>query len=738
MTPQNPPVRARAPRRRSPRGPLLVAALVSALLLPGAARAQVWTAYAHPNDMRDIATDGGTLYIASTGGALRYDLDTRAFTQYTRRVSGGPPSQLLSSVAFDAASGLVFFGSEDNGVVDYDPATDRWERFEFLPSNEIRNISSVDGLVYIGTRAGFSVRRSASRTDLCNDIDRGCCGDDPQACDFPAFDVRDWADAGSSVWAATSAGPAESDGTRWIARPFGPLNDARSIEALDDVVFAAASGIRAVYRWRSDTSTWVQAADGLRGAQELGDGVRLVRSGGALYLGAGYGLFRWNPEGNAWVSTGLEDQDVRGVVALDHPVADLAAATRNGLWIRRLVGPATQWDQEPAAGPPQNTPGQAVAGAPDGALWFATLGGVQRRGTDGTWTSYRNGATGGLAPFDVFSVHAASNNRLWVGKCCCRDAPNCPTQFVSADGMVSAVLQAYDGWGMDEDEAGRYWIGTNSTGVTVLNGDGSHVVDVPPASGGLVSPSVRAVAVQQGVAWFGHEERGLQIAKTNGQPGNPAVWSWRTFTGTGASPLPDPAVIAIELNGRDAWVLTSSFLVRFTDEVKVRQWALAFDGEPRGGRGLALDRRGNTWVGTTAGVLLVDRVGDIQLLTTQNSDVISDEILDVDLDPATGDVLFATRIGVNRLRPGAGTNPGGAAGLYLFPNPFRPDAAAAVKVGGGAADNAEVFDLAGRSVARFDPAAGWDGTTADGAPAAPGLYLVVVDGGEPLRLAVVR
>jgi ligand-binding sensor domain-containing protein len=741
MTPRHPAPRA-ARRQTSARFASFLRAMTLPLVLlalaVGPARAQVWTAYAYPNDMNDVTLAGSALFIASTGGAIRYDLESGAFTQYTRRVAGGPPSQLLSSVAFDPASGLVFFGSEDNGVVDYDPSTDRWERFEFLPGNEIQNISPLDGLVYVGTRSGFSIRRSASRTDLCNDIDRGCCGDDPEACDFPSFDVRDWAGTEAAVWAMTSAGPAEFDGARWTARSFGPLNDGRTIEAHGDDVFAAAAGTRAVYRWRSDTATWVQAADGLRPAQGLGDRVRLVDTGAALYLCCVYGLFRWDPETNAWVSTGLEDQNVRGMVALGRPNADLAAATQNGLWIRRLVGPATEWDQELADGPPQNVPGQAVAGSPDGALWFATLGGVQRRSSAGEWTSYRNGAAGGLAPFDVFSIHAASDNRLWVGKCCCRNAPNCPTQFVSADGIVSPVLSAYDGWAMDEDEAGRYWIGSNSTGLTVLNADGSHLVDVAPASGGLVSPSVRAVAAGQGTVWLGHEERGLQIANTNGQPTNPAVWTWRTFTGTGTSPLPDPAVVAVERNGRDAWVLTSSFLVHFTDEVKIRQWALAFDGEPRTGRGLALDRRGNKWVGTSAGILLIDSGGNIQLLTTQNSDVISDEILDVDLDPATGDILFATRIGANRLRPGAGSNPGGATGLYLYPNPFRPDAVAAVKVGGGAADNAEVFDLAGRSVARFDPGVGWDGTTAAGAPAAPGIYLVVVDGGDPLRLALVR
>lgn len=707
-------------------------ALLVLAVLAAPAGADTWTTYAYPNDMRDVVRVDQTLWIATTGGALRYDLSTGTFTQLTRRASGGPLSQNLTCLAWDESDRLLFVGSSDFGVSQYDPEADRWSRFEFIPSNDITALAARNGLVYVGTSSGFAIRRSASRTDICNDIDRGCCGSDPSQCDFPSFEVRDWAAGDGLLWAATASGPVEFADGKWRAHGGGAVNGTRSIEVFDGQVFAAGPGFAEVFRWNSATSAWESAGAGLRGGQGLEDVVRLVHAGSSLYLCCNYGLFRWT--GDAWTGTGLEDVSVRGVAALDQPSRDLAVATQSGLSVRTLVGPGTQWQGLQASGPPYNIAGAAVAAAKDGTIYLGTLGGVMALSTSGGWTGFRNGQQG-IGGDDIYSLFADSRSRLWLGKCCCPSTPSCPVQFIDGS-TVSPALQAWDGWGIAEDGAGRIWVGSNIDGLTVLDASGNRIANVAPAGGGLSSSSVRAVGVRGNDVWIGHEAQGLQIARTGGNPANPAGYTWRSFN-TGSSAIPDQAVVAIEMRGRDTWVLTSSYLVQYTDEVKVHQYPLNFDGEPRRGNGLAIDRSGNKWVGTSNGLLKVDAAGATTLLTTLNSDLISDEILDAELDPKTGDILFATRIGFSRLRPGA--SPGGpSAAFYLFPNPFRPEEVARVKVGGGTADNAEVFDVAGRMVARFSPALGWDGNAIDGRPVAPGVYLVVVDGQGPLRLALLR
>lgn len=706
--------------------------LALAALSAAPAGADTWTTYAYPNDMRDIVRVGQTLWMATTGGAVRYDLSTGTFTQLTRRASGGPLSQNLTSLAWDESDRLLFVGSSDFGVSQYAPDTDRWSRFEFTPSNDITTLAARNGLVYVGTSAGFAIRRSASRTDICNDIDRGCCGSDPSQCDFPSFEVRDWAVGDGLLWAATASGPAEYADGKWRARGSDEVNSVRSIEVFNGQVFAAGTGLAEVFRWNASASAWEPAGAGLRSGQPLEDAVRLVATGGGLLLCCNYGLFQWTGEG--WSSTGLEDVSVRGAAVVDQASRDLAAATQRGLYVRNLVGPAFQWQELQAPGPPYNIPGAAVAAAKNGTIYLGTLGGVMALSTTGSWTTFRNGQQG-IGGDDIYSLFADSRSRLWLGKCCCPSTPSCPIQFIDGS-TASAELQAWDGWGIAEDGAGRIWVGSNIDGLTVLDPSGTRIANLAPAGGGLASPSVRAVGVRGNDVWIGHEAQGLQIARTGGNPANPAGYTWRTFN-TGSSAIPDQAVVAIEMRGRDTWILTSSYLVQYTDEVKVHQYPLNFDGEPRRGNGLAIDRSGNKWVGTGSGLLRIDSSGETTLLTTLNSDLISDEILDAELDPKTGDILFATRIGFSRLRPGA--SPGNtSAAWYLFPNPFRPDEVARVKVGGGTADNAEVFDVAGRMVARFSPALGWDGNALDGRPVAPGVYLVVVDGQGPLRLALIR
>ena len=118
------------------RTPAFIGALCLALTIaagglavaPSRVQADDWTTYAHPNDLRDVTVAGGKLWLATTGGALSYDLAGGTFQQYPRRLAGGPVSQDLTSAAYDAVNGIVYFGSAAAGVSQYRPADDRRRR----------------------------------------------------------------------------------------------------------------------------------------------------------------------------------------------------------------------------------------------------------------------------------------------------------------------------------------------------------------------------------------------------------------------------------------------------------------------------------------------------------------------------------------------------------------------------------------------------------------------------------
>ena len=453
-----------------------------------------------------------------------------------------------------------------------------------------------------------------------------------------------------------------------------------------------------------------------------------MNSGGELLLCEDFGLYRL--DGSSWTSLGM-DRGVRSAVKVGETYY---CCTRDGLF---KGGPGA-WTQVSAAGPPLNISGQAIDVASDGTLWLGTIGGAMGLRPDGSWAVVRNGA-GGVAPFDIFSIFVDGGDRLWLGKCCCREVPKCPTQFVD-QGAVSPQLGAYDGWGMSEDAQHRLWIGSNFGGVYVLNADGSVLTELTPESTAqqLKNSSVRTTATDGTRVWLGYEDSGLSILDNKGNPADQAGYSWRYFNGQSGSQLPDATVSDIEVVGaNDAWVLTSANLVHFQNNQKTKQVALNAGGEPRRGNALAIDRKGTKWVATNSGVLRVDRNDDVTVITTGNSDLIANEVLDVTVDPTNGDVLFETRLGASRLHEVAAPNSGTGDPTYAYPNPFVPEGLNRLMIGSTTATDATVFDLVGRPVARFATAQGWDGRNDSGAFAAPGLYLVVA-GGQGVRVAVKR
>jgi hypothetical protein len=513
----------------------------------------------------------------------------------------------------------------------------------------------------VATASGFAIRHRRSRTDLCNDIDRACCGV-KEACDSPRSTCATRL-VDTVLWTVRAGGPAELRGGLWHPHVTSAALNARTVEGQDGTTWIATPSAQGVFRWNAAAQEWAAAGGGLPAGQDLGDLVRLVNTGGELLLCGNPGLFRL--EGGDWVSLGLE-RGVRSAVKVD---GVYYACTREGLFKG-----AGGCGRSCYLGPAAQHRGRAIDVANDGTLWIGTIGGAMALSPAGAWSIVRNGQ-GGVANFDIFSIFVDSADRLWLGKCCCREVPKCPTQFVN-DGTVSPELAAYDGWGMSEDGQHRLWIGSNFGGAYVLNADGSLLTELTGENtgGALGSPSVRTTATDGTRVWLGYEDAGLSILDTKGDPANVAGYSWRYFNGQSGSQLPDATVSDIEVVGsNDAWVLTSANLVHFQNNQKSKQVGLNSGGEPRRGNALAIDAKGTKWVATSSGVLRVDRNDNVTVINTGNSDLIANEVLDVAIDPTNGDILFETRLGASRLREVAEPFTGGD---DAYPSPFQPDGGA--------------------------------------------------------------
>lgn len=139
------------------------------------------------------------------------------------------------------------------------------------------------------------------------------------------------------------------------------------------------------------------------------------------------------------------------------------------------------------------------------------------------------------------------------------------------------------------------------------------------------------------------------------------------------------------------------------------------------------------WIGTAdSGVFLFSSDGQqtIYHFTKDNSPLPSNVINDIDINPATGEVFFATDKGMVSFQ-GTSTRPADSlADVYVYPNPVRPDFFGTVKIAGLISKaNIKISDIAGNLVYETTSEGGtieWDTTAFGKYKVASGVYMIFI------------
>jgi hypothetical protein len=148
---------------------------------------------------------------------------------------------------------------------------------------------------------------------------------------------------------------------------------------------------------------------------------------------------------------------------------------------------------------------------------------------------------------------------------------------------------------------------------------------------------------------------------------------------------------------------------------------------------IVVDGANRKWVGTAdSGVFLVSPNGQqtIYHFTPENSPLPSNLILDIDIDPKTGEVYIATDKGMISFRGTATKASENLDNVYVYPNPVRPDYLDTVKVS-GLLDKAtvKITDIEGSLVFEATSEGGtieWDTTAFGKYKVATGVYMVFI------------
>lgn len=146
---------------------------------------------------------------------------------------------------------------------------------------------------------------------------------------------------------------------------------------------------------------------------------------------------------------------------------------------------------------------------------------------------------------------------------------------------------------------------------------------------------------------------------------------------------------------------------------------------------IAVDGADRKWLGTsTSGIFLVspDGTRQIRAFTEENSPLLSDKIVDLDVHPVTGEVFISTSAGLISYRSDATESQSDLENMLIFPNPVRPEYSGPIAISNLFDGTAvRITNASGNLVHETSSLGGqatWDGTDVRGERVASGVYLV--------------
>lgn len=143
-----------------------------------------------------------------------------------------------------------------------------------------------------------------------------------------------------------------------------------------------------------------------------------------------------------------------------------------------------------------------------------------------------------------------------------------------------------------------------------------------------------------------------------------------------------------------------------------------------------VDALNNKWVGTNNGILVLnpDATEILATINTDNSSLVSNSILSITSNEATGEVYIASKGGINAVQS-LSITPKSSYDIKCYPQPFNPNKDADLTIEGLSSDNdLKILTSAGeyvRDIKCSGRRAVWDGRDSKGNIVANGVYIII-------------
>jgi len=661
-----------------------LALVASCVLLAAASHAAVgdWTSYTRLV-VRRIAATGTDVWAATAGGIIHSNLRNETVRTYspTEGLSDGD----IHSVLLDSL-GTVWFGSEAGGLIRFAvrAGTGSPVLLEPLLRGEVSGIMALatDGSrLYVGHHTGLTVLDLATNRVIETYHQLG-----------PTSDIRNQqvtaaAVVGTRIVAGLTSGLAIGDlGTdlllpgnwQYLAGTFfaSPFDTVDAVAAFNGVAYIATrAGI-----FRETASGWQTVGPALP-AHDLAayDGAIWAATDGGVYL---------STDGQSWSRVTAVSGPARALASV--PGTMLVAAGSGGTY--RVVGAASPVvTKVPGVDIPPGETFRCLAVDTSGALWVAP-GPVSSPGEDvsglgifrfkdNRWTQFRSGQDGLLLPFDrsgFVSIAVDGQNRVWAGSwgagLSIIDQSSDPPRIETATsynspliGLANApafvVVRAFA-----PDPGGAMWAAVYHSLLFALP-PGYHVGDprvtdvaAPFISRGDVPATLAPTSLARdhaGVLWIG-TNAGVVLLYPNGTPTDPSDDRFVGMIGAqgdGVSLLSQNVKsIAVDRTG-DVWVGTDAGLTSFSGQYDrtANSYSLHATHYTRNGglpsdivQAVMVDSANVKWIGTDRGLAQITPGGPVVDLTSSRLVDPDGNVAALAYDAKRGYVWIGTPHGLNR------------------------------------------------------------------------------------------
>jgi ligand-binding sensor domain-containing protein len=245
----------------------------------------------------------------------------------------------------------------------------------------------------------------------------------------------------------------------------------------------------------------------------------------------------------------------------------------------------------------------------------------------------------------------------------------------------------------------------------------------------------------KGVGMFGYKDNG-----TLDNTGDDFSIVLNQGENTGALPSNEVTALAVDFDN-EIWIGTDNgFAILYNSDAafeaglgdyNAQRIKLEFEGNVEYLLGatnvtdIEVDGGNRKWFGTAnSGIMLLSADGQeiLEQHTVENSPLISNSILDLEIDQTTGELFIVTDLGLVSYRTDASYEDFTYSDVKVFPNPARPEFEGPITIQGVKYDSDVKFtDVAGNLVYKTTSNGGtatWDGKTLNGDKVKSGVYLI--------------